>query len=189
MTMRRFRRQRRRPAPTTDRRSPEQRLEAMISEKNEDRRWRMFSRIHYDLDSTQDIGPWMNGLSTLRDRLLISEDETYYLAATLAESALYGAQRDPDLDRMSDELKAIEAANGLSEDEGYDVDDAPDDWRALNTAWEARADEVMADWMRKAGMGDIATAFLEEPAKFEDRASAGRQRLFPDPIEDPSSDR
>lgn len=186
--MRRFRRQRRRPAPTTDRRTPEQRLEAMIGEKNEDRRWRMFVRIRDDLDATQEVPAWLNGLSTLRDRLVASNDETYFLAEILAESALFGEHVDAELKRLVDALKAIEAADGLADDESYFTDDAPEDWLEVNRAWDARANQVMAESMRKAGLGDVAKAFIEERAKFDERASDGRQRILPDSGDDAEFD-
>jgi len=178
--MRRFRRQRRQPAPTTDRRPPEQRLEAMVREKNEERRWRMFARIRSDVDTASDVVPWLNGLSTLRDRLIVSEDETYFLAEIFAESSIFGAQGDPELDRFAAELKAIEAAHGLADDESYYTSDAPDDWSAVNAASDAHIDNEMAKRMREAGLGDIAAIFVDARAKFDERASEGRRRILPD---------
>jgi hypothetical protein len=83
-------------------------------------------------------------------------------------------------------MKAIEAANGLPDDESYRLDEAPDDWLELNAAWDARADRAMAEWMRKGGLADIATAFVEDRAKFDDRAQEGRRRILPE-IEDDAS--
>jgi hypothetical protein len=160
----------------------------MVREKNEDRRWRMFARIREDLDATQDVGPWLGGLATLRDRLLVSDDETYFLAETFAEAAVFGMQRDPELDRIADAMKAIEAANGLRDDESYLVDEGPEDWRELNGAWDQRADEIMTESMRKAGLGDVATVFVENRAKFDERAAEGRHRILPPADDDPHFD-
>jgi hypothetical protein len=177
--MRRFRRQRRRPAATTDSRVPELRLEAMAHESNEDRRLRMFDRICSDVDARGDFAPWLNAVATLRDRLVISEDETYYLAAILSEPALHGPELDAELQRIGEQMDAIEAANGLAEGESYDLDDAPANWRDLESAWEARADQVLADHMRKAGLADVGQTLIDARTKFQERAGKGERRLFP----------
>src|SRR5690242_14784366 len=93
MTMRRFRRQRRRPAPTTDSRPPEVRLEAMVREQYDDRRLRMLDRIRDDADRGQ-AAAWIAATSTLRDRLIIGEDETYFLARLFAEGSLIAGADD-----------------------------------------------------------------------------------------------
>src|SRR4051812_12096867 len=126
MTMRRFRRMRRRPAATTDRRSPEERLEAMVREPNDDRRHRIFARIRDDLDARPEPGPWISAARTLSERLIISEDAFYYFTGMFVESIMYDASRnDAELVRLYDELEAIERANGLREGEAYLVDEAP----------------------------------------------------------------
>ncbi|HEY4302917.1 MAG TPA: hypothetical protein VGM82_00510 [Gemmatimonadaceae bacterium] len=180
MTMRRFRRQRRRPAPTTDRRSPEERLEAMLRDQNIDRRERIMARIADDLDAAQDITPWLSAVSTLRDRLVVGEHEACFLAEVFVDSALVTAQDDDaELHRIGDELSAIEAADGLAPGESYATDAAPPTWTELNAAWQARADTIIAQSFRTAHLDDLATLFIERRSEFEARSEEGRARIFP----------
>src|SRR3954454_23470744 len=98
MTMRRFRRQRRGPATTTESRAREARLEALVREQHDDRRRRMLERIGDDAERGGAAVEWMTAVSTLRDRLIIGEDETCFLARLLAESLLFaGDNPDPEL--------------------------------------------------------------------------------------------
>src|SRR5438045_1162892 len=61
------RRRARRPAPTTDQRSPEARLEAMVREPNPERKHRTFARILDDLDAKPEPEPepWLDAARTL----------------------------------------------------------------------------------------------------------------------------
>ena len=109
---------------------------------------------------------------------------TYYLAEIVADSGLFGRQGDPELDRIVDEMKAIEAADGLSDDESYRARRSAGRLARVECSVDARADGVMAEWMRKkGGLPDIATAYIEDRGKFDDRAQEGRRRMFPE-IED-----
>src|SRR4051812_16406616 len=104
----------RRPRPTTDIRSPNERLEALVRETNPDRKDRMLGRILDDLDARPDAGPWISAARLLSDRLIISEAAFYYLAEKFGESVIAKASvDDPELVRLSEEIDAIERAAGL----------------------------------------------------------------------------
>lgn len=179
MTMRRFRRQRRRPAATTDRRSPELRLEAMAREKNDERRRRMLDRLLDDLATGSSVLEWMAATSTLRDRVVIGEDETYHLALLLAEESIYGNEIvDPELVRLGAEIDAIEEAHGLRANETFVEEDAPAEWLDLTGAWRARTDAMIATLMREGGLADVAQVFAQQRGKFDERATEGSRRLW-----------
>jgi len=186
MTMRRFRRQRRRPAPTTDRRPPEVRLEAMIREQYDDRRLRMWDRILDEIEIEQNAAMWLAAASTLRDRLIIGDDETYHLAARLTEHALFRGPGDAELLRIGDEIEAIGRAHGLAPGAAFPEGEAPDEWLQLDAAWGARADELMSQVMRDGGLADVADAFVRQRAKFDEREEEGRRRIWGD--DDPALD-
>lgn len=156
----------------------------MVREANEDRRHRMFERILDDLDASQAVVPWLNAIATLRDRLIIGEPETCHLAAMFAESAMFGAVRDPELDRIVADMQNIERENGLRPDESYSLDDAPPDWLALNTEFESRADVLTAQLFRDGGLADLARMYVDRAAHFDDQCEEGRRRLWELPFDD-----
>jgi hypothetical protein len=186
MTMRRFRRMRRRPPPTTDTRSPDERLEALVRERNPDRRGRMMGRIHEDLEARPEtIGAWITAARTLADRLIISFHAFHYFAAIFAEAGIMAAsERDDELVRLANAIEAVERDHGLRDDESFHVDDAPDDWRALDAEWNSRADAIMAEIMRGAGHADVAEAMLRDRDAFDREVERGHHDIWPETDEE-----
>ena len=76
-----------------------------------------------------------------------------------AESALFGAVRDPEIDRIVADMQNIERENGLRPDESYSLEDAPPDWLALNTEFESRADAMTTQLFRDGGLADLARMY------------------------------
>ena len=173
------RRRARRPQPTTDRRPPEQRLDALVREANPDRAHRMLARIRQDLDATPEPGPWIAAARTLSERLLISEDSFYYLTSLFTDCLVLAASAsDPELCRIRAEMDDIEHAHGLGEDEFWYIDEAPADWQQLNDAWNSRADVVVETALRELGHADLAALHEQDPAEFERRSARGRVDLW-----------
>lgn len=172
-------RRRRRPNPTTDRRSPDERLEALVREPNLDRAERTLDRILNDLDAAPAPAPWISAARTLSERLIISEDAFLYFAMLFTDCALLEeSERDPELTRLADAMIVIERAHRLRDDETFVVEDAPEDWRALNESWERRADAIIAQTLRQASQSDIALLFEESRAEFDRRVEKGRTDLW-----------
>jgi hypothetical protein len=91
------RRRNRRPKPTTDVRTPDERLEAFAREKNLERAERMLVRIADDLDGGEDPAPWIAAARTLSERLIISDDAFHFLTDVFTESILLDASTtDPE---------------------------------------------------------------------------------------------
>jgi hypothetical protein len=182
MTMPQFRRRRRGPAPTTDARPVDERLEALVRESNPDRRDRMMQRIRAGIESAPDtVTAWIRAARVLADRLIIGEDAFHYFANIFAESVMIEASgTDAELVRLYAEIEAIERANGLAEDESYDANDAPEDWLALNAKWEARFDTILADAIRASGFADVADLLLLRRAEFDARCERGHSEIWGD---------
>jgi hypothetical protein len=169
------RRRNKRPQLTTDRRSPEERLEALIREPHQDRADRMMARILDDLDANPEPAPWVSGARTLSERLVISEDAFYYLAELFVDCLLPSAAvSDPELTRLQAEMEVIERAHGLRENDHWHDDEAPDDWRALDDEWGHRADEIVQTYLREHGHGDVAGLRAQKRAEFDLRVEKGR---------------
>src|SRR4051794_5175966 len=160
------RRRQRRPQPTTDTRSPEQRLEALVREPNPERARRTLARIRDDLDANPDPGPWIAGARTLSERLIISENTFYYFVELFTECLVFRASSsDPELLRLHMEMEQVERAHGLRDDEFWEVEHAPDDWKALDDAWNSRADALVVEELRELGHADIAAVRSENLAE------------------------
>jgi hypothetical protein len=184
------RRRNKRPPPTTDRRSPEERLEALIRETHQDRADRMMSRILDDLDANPEPAPWVAGARTLSERLVISEDAFYYLAELFVDCLLpTAAASDAELVRIHTEMQTIERAHGLREDDHWHDDEAPDEWRALDDEWGRRADDIVDAYLREHGNRDVADLRAKKRAEFDQRVEKGRVDVWgADEADDHESD-
>ena len=166
---------------TSDQRTPEQRLEALVREPNRDRVQRMLIRIRQDLDARPEPGPWIVAARTLSDRLIISFDAFYSFAELFTECLLLEASgADREMVRLESEMAAVERAHGLRDDEYWRLDEAPETWRALSDAWDRRAHEIVAAALRAFGQSDVADDFERRPEEFERRSRKGRVDVFRD---------
>jgi hypothetical protein len=181
------RRRKWRPQPTTDQRSPDERLEAFAREPNPERAHRMIGRIYDDLDAKPDPGPWISAARTLSERLIISDSALYHLAEKFTECVIFAAStEDPELARLRSEMVAIERAHGLREDDFWTTEEATAEWRALNDAWDRRADAIVGACFQENGHADLAVLWEENRAEFDRRAEQGRIDLWgeDDEVED-----
>jgi hypothetical protein len=157
----------------------------MAREQYDDRRQRMLERIRMDVETSSAV-PWLSAASTLRDRLIIGEDETHFLARMLTQDWLFSnLDSIPELRRLADEIDAVGKAHGLRPGEGFAPDEGPAEWHTLWEAWRGRADQMMATLMREGGLADVAETFLDRRAAFDKRDDEGRRRLWgPDEDDD-----
>lgn len=173
------RRRAKRPPATTDKRTPDERLEALVREPNAERAQRMLARILDDLDLQPEPGPWLSAARTLSERLIISEDTFYYFAEKLAECLTFSASRtDPELMRLVEEMTAIERAHGLRKDQLWPTDEAPEEWRALDEAWGRRADAIVEQAWRDRGHADLADLHAQNRKEFDRRSDKGEIDLW-----------
>src|SRR5215207_526605 len=120
----------RKPDPTTDPRAPEARLEAFVREKYADRAERMWARILDGLDAVPEPAPWISAARSLSERLMISEDAFYWFVEGFTECLVVRAsETDPTLLRLREAMQEIERAHGLREDQLWEIDEAPSNWR------------------------------------------------------------
>jgi len=151
----------------------------MVREPNPDRKRRTFARILDDLDANPEPAPWLDAARTLSDRLLISEDTFYYFTEKLTECIVAAAAgADPQLLSFANEMVDIERAHGLREDEGWTIDEAPEEWRRLNETWDHRAEEIVNGTLREAGHADVAVLREKDRDEFDGRAAIGQTDLW-----------
>ena len=102
----------------------------------------MLYRVRRELDDTAAPGPWIAAAHALAAKGIISEDGLrYFLEIFLECVTLRSTVSDPEMLRLSEEMRRVELAHGLGEDDYWLLDEAPAEWRALSDAWERRDDE------------------------------------------------
>ncbi len=169
----------RKPEPTTDSRTPEQRLEAFVRERYADRAERMWARILDGLDAAPEPAPWISAARTLSERLIISEDAFYWFVEGFTEClVLQAAGTDPRLRELREAMVEIERAHGMAEGQYWDLDDAPSDWRALSDQWEDRAEAIVNDALRGSGNADVAELRENDPPQYQRRVTKGGDELW-----------
>ncbi|HEY4217707.1 MAG TPA: hypothetical protein VGM67_11255 [Gemmatimonadaceae bacterium] len=174
-------RRKHRAEPTTDRRTPDERLEALVREPNHERSLRALLRIRRDLEETPEPNPapWLSAARTLADRLIISENSLYYFAEIFTECMVFSASvADPELMRTRGEMDRVERIYGLAPGQSWPVDRAPAEWKALNDEWNARADAIVVDTLKQAGHDDLADVRANNLRDFDRRVAKGRIELF-----------
>ena len=169
----------RKPDPTTDRRTPEERLEAFVREKYADRAERMWARILDGLDLAPEPAPWISAARTLSERLIISEDAFYWFVEGFTEClVLHASETDPTLLEIREAMAQIERAHGLQEGEFWELNEAPTDWRALSDQWEERAEAIVNEALRGSGNADVAELRESNPSEYESRVTKGGEELW-----------
>lgn len=117
----------------------------------------------------------------LSERLVISEDTFYYFVEQFTECVVsHGSEHDPELMRLYDEIKSIERAAGLGEDEVHSVHDAPPQLLALDDLWVQRAHHLVAEYLRTHGHADVASLIVGDYEAYSARTTAGRIALWGD---------
>jgi hypothetical protein len=156
-------------------------MESLVREPNRERGLRMLRRIRDDLSEEPDPRPWVHAAHALVHRLIIGDDAFYYLVELFTECLVgRAAGADPELTSIVDEMHAIERAHGLTDVQAFRVGEAPADWRALNDRWEARADAIIAEFLRSIGYPEVANLLLHSRQQFDERAEAGYDELWGD---------
>ena len=105
-------------------------------------------------------------------------------------------ETDRELNRLREKIRSIEKREELPESYEFDPDhpETPADWKALNTAWNRRYQEVekirdarFIRWLRRHGELDMADLYANDRATFDRRREAGRCILF-GPLPDLNAD-
>lgn len=94
---------------------------------------------------------------------------------------------DQALNELSAKLRAVEQREGLDESDEFipDHPKTPADWKALNTQWHDRFQEVekirddrIIRWLRRHGETEMADLYANDRAAFDRRREAGRLLVF-----------
>ena len=132
-----------------------------------------------------DVTQWASAIQLARDVGAVGATECYALLDIATEAAMgFLTRTDPELCRLAEAMRAIAAADGLSDDEDYYLDEAPAEWLELNRRWDHRFDQLRADLFRRIGEPGMADELLLFPETFEARSQEGRDALLGDAEED-----
>lgn len=102
----------------------------------------------------------------------------YGIAERLAEDAVYA---DLELKKLSGKMRAVERREG-GPDGGWLLNDpdAPKDWKALNSQWVRRHEELIAAVLKRCGEDELADLVLNDQDELSRRSHAGHRLVFKD---------
>jgi hypothetical protein len=149
----------------------------------------VLDELSYDLARSGDVSPWTSAIQLARDLGAIGRAEAYALLDVLTEEAIgLVTGTDARLVELEQEMREIARANGLDDDEDYYMDEAPDDWLALNRLWDQRFAQLRVELFRQIGEPAMAVEFAIRQDEFDARSREGRFALFEIPDEDEEFD-
>lgn len=115
---------------------------------------------------------------------LVSGDPDFSIFHTLAwfildmPTTADDKKLDQKLAEISAKMRAIEKREGLTDDEYWQLDDAPEDYQALADEWDDRADELRVQLFRLFDEHEMADLYLNDRAEFDRRFDLGRRAVI-----------
>ncbi|MHC4342769.1 MAG: hypothetical protein ACYSX0_21460 [Planctomycetota bacterium] len=91
-----------------------------------------------------------------------------------------------ELDRVLDEISAIEIAHGLEEDESWKPGEGPAEWEVATAKFARLHDQHVAETMRRLGEHEMAKLYLEDREEFDSQSEEGRRESIRDDPPEPS---
>lgn len=135
--------------------------------------------VREGIGAGEDPRPWLRAVQIARDTGVLSADAAHYLFDVFVEEAsARQIDRDAELQEASRLMDASRAAHGLADDEDFYVDEGPEDWQAARRRWEARFDQIRAEWFRRIGEQELAAETLFRPDEFMEATERGRLEVL-----------
>ena len=139
----------------------------------------LMHRMIDEIEGPADVPQWASAIQLARDLGAVGATECYALLDIVTEEAVGSlTETDSELRRLTDAMRMIATADGLSDEEDYYVDEAPAEWLELNRQWDQRFDQLRADLFRRIGEPGMADELLLSQETFEDRSREGRSAMF-----------
>jgi hypothetical protein len=110
-----------------------------------------------------------------------SAEYVFYVAAQaehILDRRCFAGAYDAELKPISAAIEEIERAHGLEEDECFGLDEGPEEWRALNRAYEAVLDDKLEELLAELGLSDLAALHHEDNERFRRLRETGRLAFF-----------
>jgi hypothetical protein len=171
--------------PLTDRRTPRDRLAALLNEKSRGRKRRLMSKIRTALMREPEPAPWIAAAISLRDQGTLTDDAAAYFTDIFLECITdEAAETDRDMLDIFEEIDEIARAHGLTEDDYWTTDREPPEVRALNDQWERRANEINGEYLRAHGHEEYARLVESNDAEWEARTSRGFRDVWGEDAEE-----
>lgn len=83
-----------------------------------------------------------------------------------------------DLGPIDRRMLAIKRKHGLTEDEWWELDEAPSEWRKLSNQWSAIANSKFIATLQEFGLESLAELKKRDPKKFDNLRERGRRAIF-----------
>jgi len=109
-------------------------------------------------------------------RVLPPEAAMFLIAVTLDDEFFLDALGEvPELKPVDEQLRKLEKAYGLKDDEYWPIGEAPEEIEKVRAEWEAVAERAKIAFFRSRGESELATLMEREPALYEQLLEVGRR--------------
>lgn len=103
---------------------------------------------------------------------------TYGSITSFFEQQWLDGALDIELEPITAQMQVIKSSHGLSEDEGWNKDDEPDEYTKLKIEFEEILDDNHYKTLLQFKMTEIADLFLHDREKLDDLNEQGRKSVF-----------
>lgn len=152
----------------------------MAAEANTDIAGRLLNGMRASVEQDGDAARWIRAVLVARDTGALGDAPSVYLLDIITEAAV-GRQTDTDpiLVALAAQLREIERADGLDDDEAYLLDDAPAEWLELNRRWDSRFAQLRGALLTDSGESRLARLCQIRPEEFDALSLEGWAALMP----------
>ena len=111
----------------------------------------------------------------------ISAQEYTFFVGAAAEGIHEGRLEDsayPEIEKISAEMRSIEKAHGLTEDQYWRIGEGPPAFEKLNTEYELDSEKHFVEALLELDANDIATLYITDRREYDRRRERGRRSVF-----------
>ena len=115
----------------------------------------------------------------MREAGVLSDDKAFYMIAhpiiSIAEDRVLISGAHPALEAISEKIRRVKRARGISEDEDWPRGEGPREYQELDEEWRRVYDAVFAATFEEYGEPELAALYRQEYEKFAQQYEKGRR--------------
>jgi hypothetical protein len=141
--------------------------------------WHALTEPLWNGGTWRDADPLLRMIQAMGDAGIFSPDERLFLFSSVGDAVMPSrASEDPRFAEVNRAMERLKREHGLGADEAWLLDEAPEEYRALNTEWCRIADEQLAAWWLSLGEREMAWLQVHDEGEWYARHAAGREELM-----------
>jgi len=117
-------------------------------------------------------------IQAMNEQGLFSTRERCFLIASLGDAIEPSrAREDPRFDEVDRAMDRVKREHGLTDEEDWHLDEAPEEYLALDREWRAIAERELAAWFESMGERELAYLIAHDHEALFERLDEGRREL------------